>query len=55
MLVQIIKLIMVALLLTGCSATSNSPGLGHWLDTYPGDVSIWQCVEPFSPYKNREC
>ena len=50
-----IKLMIIAFLLIGCSTTSDSPGLGHWVDTYPSEYSIWQCVEPFSPFKNKEC
>ena len=51
----IIKLMIIAFLLTGCSTTSDSPEIGHWIDTYPSEYSIWQCVEPFSPYRNKEC
>ena len=52
----IIKIIMAIILLTGCSASSSSPGkLGHWIDTYPSEFSVWQCVESFSPFKNKEC
>ena len=50
-----IKLMIIAFLLIGCSSTSDSPEIGHWIDTYPSEYSIWQCVEPFSPYRNKEC
>jgi hypothetical protein len=51
-----IKLMIIAFLLIGCSNTdTTSQGLGHWVDTYPSEYSIWQCVEPFTPYKNKEC
>ena len=47
---------MFALMLIGCSNKStSSPGIGHWVDTYPSEYSIWQCVEPFTPFKNKEC
>ena len=48
---------MFALMLIGCSNKSeSSPGkLGHWIDTYPSEYSIWQCVEPVTPYRNEEC
>jgi hypothetical protein len=39
----------------GCSASSSSPKLGHWIDTYPSEYSLWQCVESSKPYKNKEC
>jgi len=48
------KILILALLLTGCSTVGNSR-LGHWVDTYPSEYSIWQCVEPITPYKNEEC
>ena len=50
-----IKLMIIAFLLTGCSTTSDSPEIGHWIDTYPSEYSIWQCVEPITPYRNKEC
>ena len=49
-----IKLLIIVFMLMGCS-TGSSSSLGHWVDTYPSEFSIWQCVEPFTPYKNKEC
>ena len=47
---------MFALMLIGCSNKStSSQEIGHWVDTYPSEYSIWQCVEPFTPYRNKEC
>ena len=61
---RIFKLIMVALLLTGCSAVSEV-SLGYWVDERPYRGTLgknkfhvkpyWQCVEVFTPYKNKEC
>ena len=45
---------MIALIIIGCSAASKIK-FGHWVNTYPGEFSIWQCVENFKPYKNIEC
>ena len=50
-----IKLMIIAFLLIGCSTKSGTQEIGHWVDTYPSEYSIWQCVEPFTPYKNKEC
>ena len=49
-------ILMFALVLIGCSNKStSSQEIGHWIDTYPSEYSIWQCVEPFTPYRNKEC
>ena len=51
-------ILIFVLMLIGCSSkntSSTSPGLGHWVDTYPSEFSIWQCVEPYTPFKNKEC
>jgi len=50
-----IKLMIIAFLITGCSAKSSTQEIGHWIDTYPSEYSIWQCVEPIIPYRNKEC
>ena len=48
--------LMFALMLIGCSNKNiSSQEIGHWVDTYPSEYSIWQCVEPFTPYRNKEC
>tara|TARA_R110002020_G_scaffold10276_4_gene39589 strand:- start:3506 stop:3664 length:159 start_codon:yes stop_codon:yes gene_type:complete len=52
---MIIKLIIIIILLTGCAVTSDSPGIGYWKDTYPSNISEWQCIEPFTPHINKEC
>ena len=47
---------MFALMLIGCSSKSTgSPGIGYWKDTYPSSMSEWQCIEPFTPHRNKEC
>ncbi len=61
---KIIKLIMLALLITGCSTVSEAE-LGYWVDEKPYRGTLeknrnhvlpyWQCVEGFVPYKNKEC
>jgi hypothetical protein len=45
----------IAFLLIGCSTKSESPGVGYWKDTYPSNMSEWQCIEPFTPHRNKEC
>ena len=52
-IVNSISVLVLCLLLSGCSTVSSR--LGHWVDTYPSEYSIWQCVEPITPYKNKEC
>ena len=51
---MIVKLILIGGLICGCTASATK--LGYWLDrgssTFTG---IYQCVEPFRPYKNIEC
>ena len=64
MMVQVIKLIMVVLLLTGCSTVSEV-SLGYWVKERPYRGTLeknrnhlnpyWQCVEVFTPYNNKEC
>ena len=54
-ILKIIKLMIFAFLLIGCSTKSSTQEIGHWVDTYPTEYSIWQCVEPFTPYRNKEC
>jgi len=48
------RILLLVLILSGCSTVSSNR-LGHWVDTYPSEYSIWQCVEPITPYKNKEC
>jgi len=55
---------MLALLLIGCSTVSEV-NLGYWVDERPYRGTLeknrnnikpyWQCVENFTPYKNKEC
>ena len=45
----------IAFLLIGCSTKSGQPGIGYWKDTYPSNMSEWQCIEPFTPHRNKEC
>ena len=48
------RVLLIIIVLSGCSVVSNSR-LGHWVETYPSEYSIWQCVEPITPYRNKEC
>jgi len=51
-------LIMVALTLIGCSNSNKFKGsneVGYWVDGRPSNQSIWQCVEPFAPHRNKKC
>jgi len=58
------KLILIGILLSGCSAASEVK-LGFWVDEKPYRGTLeknrnnikpyWQCVENFTPYKNKEC
>ena len=52
---RIIKLIIIMFILIGCSTKPSSPEIGHWIDSYPSEFSVWQCVEPITPYRNKEC
>jgi len=52
-------LLMIALVLIGCSSsqTSTNEGkYGHWIysgsSTFP---QVFQCVEIFKPHQNKEC
>ena len=54
-----IFLVIIALVLIGCSSKevrSMEGMFGHWKyrgsSTFP---QIFQCVEPFTPYRNKEC
>ena len=51
----IIRLVISSFLLIGCSTNSDPSGLGFWKDTYPSNVSEWQCTEPSKPHRNKEC
>ena len=49
----VIRVILVlAFILTSCSTVDK---LGFWASSYTQSVSFWQCVEPFTPYKNKDC
>ena len=55
-LLKITLVLIVILMLTSCSTgTSTSNKLGYWENSYTKSVSFWQCVEPFTPYKNKDC
>ena len=58
--------LMFALMLIGCSNKNTSlQKIGFWVNEKPYRGTLdknkfhirpyWQCVEPFSPYKNKEC
>ena len=51
-LLKISLVSIVILLLTSCSTLTK---LGYWAGSYTKSVSFWQCVEPFTPYKNKDC
>ena len=52
---MIIRLILIGVIICGCSVASTTK-FGHWVDrgsnTFP---AIYQCVEAFKPYINKEC
>jgi len=62
--VSIFKLILMGVIISGCSAVSEVE-LGYWVDEKPYRGTLeknrnhvrpyWQCVEGFIPYKNKEC
>jgi len=52
---RIIKLIIIMFILIGCSTKLSPQKIGYWINTYPSEFSVFQCVEPFTPYKNKEC
>ncbi len=51
-LLKISLVSIVILLVTSCTTVNK---LGFWASSYTQSVSFWQCVEPFSPYKNKDC
>jgi len=53
-LLKISLVSIVILLLTSCS-TPIGKKIGYWAGSYTKSVSFWQCVEPFTPYKNKDC
>ena len=54
-----------AFLLIGCTTKLSTQEMGYWEDDKPYRGTLeknknnanpfWQCVEPFTPYKNKEC
>ena len=49
-------ILMIVLTLIGCTNTNtSSTGIGYWKDTYPHNVSEWQCIESFKPHRHKEC
>ena len=51
-LLKISLVSIVILLLTSCTTIKE---IGYWAGSYTKSVSFWQCVEPFTPYKNKDC
>ena len=49
--------LIIVLSLSACTSTGTGRGykFGYWLDIYPGNVAIWQCVDQFAPHNNQEC
>jgi len=55
-LLKISLVFIVILMLTSCSTrTPTSNKLGYWESSYTKSVSFWQCVEIFSPHRNKDC
>ena len=64
MQVLIFKLILMGVIISGCSTVSEI-SLGYWVDERPYRGTLeknkfhlkpyWQCVEVFTPYINKEC
>ena len=64
MQVSIFKLILMGVIISGCSAVSEVE-LGYWVDEKPYRGTLeknkfhlkpyWQFVEVFTPYINNEC
>ena len=53
-----ILIILIALLIIGCSSSNGFKGsneVGYWVDGRSSNQSIWQCVEPFAPHRNKKC
>jgi hypothetical protein len=48
-------LVSIVFSVSACTGKNKGKEIGYWLDTFPSKISIWQCVEPFSPYQNKEC
>jgi len=51
-LLKISLVLIVILLLSSCSTVKE---IGFWMESYTKSQSFWQCVEPFTPYKNKDC
>ena len=49
---ELLKISLVLILLSSCSTTKE---IGFWASSYTKSVSFWQCVEPFTPYRNKDC
>jgi len=46
---------MIAILLTGCTVPADTL-FGHWMERGSSTfTNRFQCVEPFQPFKNKEC
>ena len=49
---ELLKFTLVLLLLASCATDKE---IGYWNRSYTKSDSFWQCVEPFTPNKNKEC
>ena len=47
------RILMVIVLLTGCSVDTSNLRLGVWKTN--NNNSGWQCVENSTPYRNKKC
>jgi hypothetical protein len=47
------RILMVIVLLTGCSVDTSNLRLGVWKTSK--SAGGWQCVESSKPYSNKEC
>ena len=52
---RIWRLLILAFLFSACTSTGMGNRFGYWLEIYPGNESVWQCVDPFVPHNNKEC
>ena len=64
MQVTIFKLVLIGVIISGCSAASKVD-FGYWVKERPYRGTLvknrnyvspyWQCVEVFTPHNNKEC
>jgi len=52
---ELLKISLVSIVILLVSSCSTAKEIGFWMNSYTKSVSFWQCVEPFTPHKNKEC